>query len=162
MKQNKGKLDIITFFYGFGAAVVLLGSMFKFLDWNYANELFIIGLSVEVLVFLISAFERTTDDKEYEWEKVFPQLQGSEGKQADLSAYQDAMTQFGKTVGELATQIQHLNQSLQQVKTEMEANASAGKEMHEKMKGFNEQLGEYNGHMQQVNARYKEFLSQRN
>ena len=78
--KDKGKLSPITFLYGFGAAVVLVGAMFKFLGWNYANEMFVVGLSIEALVFLVSAFERTTEDKEYEWDNVFPQLNDGEWK----------------------------------------------------------------------------------
>ena len=54
-KESKGKLDLITFIYGVGAAIVLVGAMFKFLGWNYANEMFIVGLTVEAIVFLISS-----------------------------------------------------------------------------------------------------------
>ena len=73
-KKVKGKLNIITFIYGFGAAVILIASMFKFIGWDYANELFVFGLSIEATIFLISAFERSTPDKDYNWENVFPQL----------------------------------------------------------------------------------------
>jgi hypothetical protein len=41
----------------------------------------------------------------------------------------------------------------------MAQNAQVSKEMHEKVVGFNQQLGEYNQHMQQINAKYKEFLA---
>lgn len=158
--KAKGKLDITTFFYGFGAAVVLVGSMFKFVGWDYANELFITGLSIEALVFLVSAFERTVDDKEYHWENVFPQL-GAEGgaNGPNMDSYQDAMKQFSGTLVDLSEQIKGLNQSLSAVKDEMANNAKASKEMHEKVNGFNQQLGEYNEHMQKINAKYKEFLS---
>ena len=53
--KDKGKLKPLTFLYGFGAAVVLVGAMFKFLGWNYANQMFVVGLSIEALVFLVSA-----------------------------------------------------------------------------------------------------------
>jgi peptidoglycan hydrolase CwlO-like protein len=158
--KAKGKLDLTTFFYGFGAAVVLVGSMFKFVGWDYANELFITGLSIEALVFLVSAFERTTDDKEYQWENVFPQLtsEGS-GEGVNLHSYQDAMKQFSGTLLELSEQIKGLNNSLNNVKEEMANNAKASKEMHEKVNGFNQQIGEYNEHMQKINAKYRDFLS---
>lgn len=157
--KAKGKLDLTTFFYGFGAAVVLVGSMFKFVGWDYANELFITGLSIEALVFLVSAFERSTDDTVYQWENVFPQLTSQGGNPADLTSYQDAMKQFSGTLGELSKQIEGLNSSLSAVKEEMASNARASKEMHDKVNGFNQQLGEYNDHMQKINAKYREFLA---
>ena len=156
----KGKLDAITFFYGFGAAVVLVGSMFKFVGWDYANELFITGLSIETLVFLVSAFEHSTEDKSYQWENVFPQLTANgNGANPDMQGYQEAMKQFSSTIGELGEQIKGLNNALGAIKNEMAQNAQVSKEMHEKVVGFNQQLGEYNQHMQQINAKYKEFLA---
>lgn len=159
--NNKGKLDLTTFFYGFGAAVVLVGSMFKFVGWDYANELFITGLSIEALVFLVSAFERTTDDKDYQWENVFPQLtsNSSNSDGVNMNSYQDAMKQFSGTLTELSEQIRGLNSSLNSVKEEMANNAKASKEMHDKVNGFNQQIGEYNEHMQKINSKYREFLN---
>lgn len=158
-KKSKGKLNLLTFFYGFGAAVVLVGSMFKFVDWDFANELFIAGLSIEVLVFLVSAFERTEDDKEYEWERVFPQLSQETEDKADIAHYNSAMNQFGSTLNILSEQINGLNNAIGNIKEEMTQNATASREMHEKMQGFNKQLGEYNEHMEKINSRYKDFLS---
>jgi septal ring factor EnvC (AmiA/AmiB activator) len=158
--KQKGKLDVTTFFYGFGASVVLVGSMFKFVGWDYANELFITGLSIEALVFFVSAFERSSIDKTYQWENVFPQLTSENGSEvANLISYQDAMKQFSSTLGELSTQIKGLNESLGAIKTEMSSNAEASKEMHGKVNVFNQQLDEYNQHMLKINARYREFLA---
>jgi len=162
--KSKGKIDIITFFYGFGAAVVLVGSMFKFVGWDYANELFITGLSVEALVFLVSAFERTQDDKEYEWEKVFPQLDHAEGGLQDPAAesYKQALGQFTASISSLSGQINSLNEAVLLMRQELEKNAKAGQQMHEKMEDFNKQLGEYNAFMHKINGKYREFLSESN
>jgi peptidoglycan hydrolase CwlO-like protein len=159
-KKAKGKLDAVTFFYGFGASVVLIGAMFKFVGWNYANELFITGLTIEAIVFFVSAFERSSDDKEYEWENVFPQLTSDEGgESADISSYQDAMKQFSSTILDLSEQIKGLSNSLGSIKEEMANNANATKEMRDKVSSFNQQIGEYNQYMQQINAKYKDFLA---
>ncbi len=157
--KSKGKLNLITFFYGFGAAVVLVGSMFKFVDWDFANELFIAGLSIEVLVFLVSAFERTPEDTEYEWERVFPQLSKEGEETADIAHYNSAMNQFGSTLNALTDQISGLNNAIGNIKNEMTQNANASKEMQDKMQGFNKQLGEYNEHMEKINSKYRDFLS---
>ncbi len=75
-KENgKPKFDYINFVYGGGAAVILVAAMFKFLGWDYANEIFIIGLTTEAVVFSISAFQWKTSGRSYNWEKVFPELQ---------------------------------------------------------------------------------------
>ncbi len=157
--KSKGKLSLVTFFYGFGAAVVLVGSMFKFVDWDFANELFIAGLSIEVLVFLVSAFERTHEDTEYEWERVFPQLSKEGEEKADIAHYNNAMNQFGSTLNALAEQISGLNKAIGNIKEEMAQNATTSREMHDKMQGFNKQLGEYNEHMEKINSKYRDFLA---
>jgi len=45
--------------YGIGAAVVILGAMFKILDLQGANWMIGIGLTVEAIIFFLSAFEPT-------------------------------------------------------------------------------------------------------
>jgi gliding motility-associated protein GldL len=156
--KPKGKLDAITFIYGFGAAVVLVGAMFKFLAWQFANELFILGLSIEAIVFLISAFERQTQDKEYNWENVFPQLQNQGIASPDMNAYNDAMTQFSATITELNAQMKSMSTSVQQIKTEMEANAKNSAEMQNRMSEFNELMSTYNGNLRQINDKYNNIL----
>jgi len=74
IKNSRPRFDYINFAYGVGAAVILIAAMFKFLGWNYANEIFIVGLTSEAIVFLISAFQWKTKRKSYKWEKVFPGL----------------------------------------------------------------------------------------
>jgi gliding motility-associated protein GldL len=73
MSTNK-KFNFLNFFYGIGATVILVAAMFKFLGWRQANTIFIVGILVEASVFFISAFDWGRDTKEYQWERVFPQL----------------------------------------------------------------------------------------
>ncbi len=73
MSTNK-KFNFLNFFYGLGATVILVAAMFKFLGWRQANTIFIVGILVEASVFFISAFDWGRDTKEYQWERVFPQL----------------------------------------------------------------------------------------
>lgn len=104
-RTNKAKFDYINFAYGVGAAVILVAAMFKFLGWDYANEIFIIGLTSEAIVFLISAFQWKSRRKSYKWERVFPGLtgrSGSSGAKADLSEivqayYKNTETIIGST-----------------------------------------------------------------
>jgi gliding motility-associated protein GldL len=58
--------------YGIGAAVVILGAMFKILDLPGANWMIGIGLTVEAIIFFLSAFEPSP--KEVDWSKVYPEL----------------------------------------------------------------------------------------
>ncbi|HLW08852.1 MAG TPA: gliding motility protein GldL, partial [Fermentimonas sp.] len=66
--------------YGIGASVVILGALFKIMHWPFGNEMLILGLSVEAIIFFISAFESVEAD--LDWSLVYPELAGgaSQGK----------------------------------------------------------------------------------
>lgn len=58
--------------YGFGAAVVIVGAMFKIMHWPGAGPMLVIGLSTEAVIFIFSAFEPIHEDPK--WELVYPEL----------------------------------------------------------------------------------------
>ncbi|MCC5916826.1 MAG: gliding motility protein GldL [Cryomorphaceae bacterium] len=60
--------------YGIGAAVVIMGAMFKILHWPGADIMLIVGLSTESVIFFFSAFEKPAS--EYDWSLVYPELAG--------------------------------------------------------------------------------------
>ncbi|WP_210462158.1 type IX secretion system motor protein PorL/GldL [Rufibacter roseolus] len=59
--------------YGIGAAVVIVGALFKILHLDGANEMLIVGLGTEAIIFFLSAFQ-PNPPHEPEWERVYPQL----------------------------------------------------------------------------------------
>lgn len=70
--------------YGLGAAIVIIGALFKIQHFNLdvfglfeisGGLMLTIGLIVEAIVFAISAFEPVDDD--LDWTKVYPELGGS-------------------------------------------------------------------------------------
>jgi gliding motility-associated protein GldL len=69
--------------YGFGAAVVIVGALFKIQHWPGASLMLIIGLGTEAVIFIFSAFEPIHE--EYDWTLVYPELAGmqDEGKQLE-------------------------------------------------------------------------------
>ncbi|GAA4422528.1 hypothetical protein GCM10023188_00180 [Pontibacter saemangeumensis] len=58
--------------YGIGAAVVIVGALFKIQHWNGANEMLIVGLLTEAAIFFLSAFQ--PQGHEPDWARVYPQL----------------------------------------------------------------------------------------
>ena len=58
--------------YGIGAAVVIVGALFKILHLAGANEMLMIGLLTEAGIFFLSAFE--PKHAEPDWSKVYPEL----------------------------------------------------------------------------------------
>ena len=61
-----------NFAYSIGAAIVIWGALFKILHLPGGNTLLSIGMGTEVLMFILTAFDRPP--KEYKWEDVFPVL----------------------------------------------------------------------------------------
>ena len=70
-KSKKGK-KIMNMVYGLGGAVVILGALFKIMHWPLGNEMLILGLLTEALIFIISAFEAPEED--LDWSLVYPEL----------------------------------------------------------------------------------------
>jgi len=79
----KSQKKIMNMVYGLGAAVVILGALFKIMHWPYGNGMLIIGLVTEALVFTISAFEKV--DSDLDWSLVYPELAGGESRK-DIEA----------------------------------------------------------------------------
>lgn len=71
--------------YGFGAAVVIVGALFKIQHWPGAGPMLIIGLGTEAVIFAFSAFEPIHED--LDWTLVYPELAGmadEDGKRREL------------------------------------------------------------------------------
>lgn len=74
MANTKNRMKIMNMVYGLGASVVILGALFKIMHWSFGNEMLIIGLITEAIVFAVSAFEPVDDD--LDWSLVYPELAG--------------------------------------------------------------------------------------
>ncbi len=61
-----------NFAYSIGAAIVIWGALFKILHLTGGNTLLCIGMGTEVIMFILTAFDKP--EKEYHWEEVFPVL----------------------------------------------------------------------------------------
>lgn len=77
-KQKKGGFADLLFktimpkVYGIGAAVVIVGALFKIQHYPGAGVMLGIGLGVEAVIFFLSAFE--PPHAEPDWAKVYPEL----------------------------------------------------------------------------------------
>ena len=71
LSSKKGR-RVLNFAYSWGAAVVILGALFKLLHFPFGNEMLFIGMITEFFVFFISGFEQP--EEHYQWEQVFPEL----------------------------------------------------------------------------------------
>ncbi len=64
--------------YGIGAAIVLIGALFKINHYPGADWMLIIGLGTEAIIFFFSAFEPPHEDPK--WSLVYPELEMGKGK----------------------------------------------------------------------------------
>ena len=70
--------------YGIGAAIVIIGAMFKIQHWPGASAMLVGGLSIEAIIFFFSAFEPLHADPK--WELVYPELaEHEESDEEDLN-----------------------------------------------------------------------------
>lgn len=60
MDSARGK-TILNYLYSWGAAIVILGTLFKLTHITGANLMLFVGMGTEVIVFFFSAFERPYD-----------------------------------------------------------------------------------------------------
>lgn len=101
---------VMGFLYGMGAAVVIVGALFKLMHWPGAGPMLVIGLLTEAAIFALSAFEPV--EHELDWSLVYPELAGGEAKPRDkkenpteaqglLSQKLDNMLKEAKIDGEL-------------------------------------------------------------
>ena len=109
----------MNFAYGMGAAVVIIGALFKITHFEIGpltgTLMLSIGLVTEALIFALSAFEPVED--ELDWTLVYPELaNGQAKKKADkveapadtqglLSQKLDAMLKEAKIDGELMSSL---------------------------------------------------------
>lgn len=75
LSGEKGQ-RFFNFAYSIGAAVVIWGALFKILHLPGGNTLLCIGMGTEVLMFVLTAFDRPAE--EYKWEEVFPVLRSND------------------------------------------------------------------------------------
>ena len=69
------KMKIMPQVYGWGAAVVLVGALFKLTHWisgPWANGMLGLGLGVEALIFILSSFEKPHIDPD--WSRLYSEF----------------------------------------------------------------------------------------
>lgn len=99
---QKGKMTIANMVYGLGAAIVILGALFKIQHWPYGSEILTLGMIVEALVFTYSAFEKQQSD--LDWSLVYPELAGGDSmgkKKKEAPQEQDAEGLLSKKLDDL-------------------------------------------------------------
>lgn len=66
--SNRGK-KVVAAVYSIGAAIVILGALFKILHLPGANEMLMLGMGTEAVIFALGIFD--TPHKEFDWSDIF-------------------------------------------------------------------------------------------
>ncbi|WP_177762288.1 gliding motility protein GldL [Flavobacterium sp. I3-2] len=90
---------LMNFCYGMGAAVVIVGALFKITHIELGplngNNMLTVGLLVEALIFAISAFEPV--DEDLDWSRVYPELKGGEPRKMQVGGVVQTSSVAGTT-----------------------------------------------------------------
>jgi uncharacterized membrane-anchored protein YhcB (DUF1043 family) len=137
---------------GAGAAMVLMGALFKLESWEGASTMLVIGLSVEAFIFLFLGL--IGPEKDYYWEKLYPGLDNYHANIAPLSAAplgaQQAMQPVPALNGEVVeqqlggmlTELQVMSRSLSSLKALQEVDFSGASDQIRTMNNFYTKLNE--------------------
>lgn len=106
--RSKGYKNFMAKLYGIGAAVVILGALFKILHLPGANIMLIAGMGTEAIIFVFSAFEPL--HVEYNWALVYPEL--AIGNEEELKP----VTKKAKKEAPTGTVTQQLDKMLEEAK----------------------------------------------
>ena len=154
--QNEDNMNII---YGLGAAVVILGALFKLQGWPFANLMLIVGLGTEAVIFTLSAFDPPSKH-EWDWSKVYPALgTGAEGtsasqvgnimKEAKLDPA--VLKSVGDGMKKMAAQATNIN--------DLAGASVAAKAYEDSIKGATESLNSVNESYSTISATAKDLAT---
>ena len=167
MAKSKGYKKGMNFVYGMGAAVVIIGALFKIQHLSFGfltgGLMLTIGLVVEALVFAISAFD--TPEDELDWSRVYPELgeddfESEEKLNADglLSQKLDNLLQEAKIDAEL---MGSLGNSMKNFQSAAEGLSSASESVASTNR-YNEQVSMAATQMETLNSLYKNQVENSN
>jgi len=165
MAQSKATKKMFNMAYGFGAAIVIAGALFKIMHFPGANIMLIVGMSVEALVFALSAFEPVED--ELDWTKVYPELADGESlgvkksKKDKVATPDEAQTMLSKKLDDILKEakldaglVSSLGTSIKSFQGAVEPLASASQSISSTNK-YNEQMSMAAAQMESLNSLYK-------
>ena len=161
MAQSKASKKFMNMAYGLGAAIVIIGALFKITHMEFGfidgNLMLTLGLVTEAIIFALSAFESVDDD--LDWSLVYPELAGGqssvkkekENPQGLLSKKLDDLLKDAKIDGELMAS---LGDSIKNFEGAAK-NISSTVDSVEASKKYGEELTLAAAQMESLNSLYK-------
>ena len=135
---------------GVGAAFVLAGALFKLESWEGASEMLILGMGIEIFIFLMLGI--LGPDPDYYWDKLYPGLAdyqakltplGAGGAQLNLQEFQPLHGDVvERQLGGMLTELQGMSKSMGALKSLQEVDFSGTHEQIKSMSNFYTKMNE--------------------
>ena len=137
--------------YGWGAAIVILGALFKIEHYPGASIMLATGLGMEAIIFFFSAFEKAPE--ETDWSLVYPELAYMEDPDAVKRPAQqlDEALERAKIDNALVESLNDGLRSFSEASTKLNETISAASGISE----YNEQIQEGVKNMNALNSLYE-------
>ena len=168
MAKSKANKRFMNMAYGLGAAIVIVGALFKIIHFEIGpltgNVMLTIGLVTEAIIFALSAFEPVDDD--LDWALVYPELAGGQAMSKD--AKQDAQGLLSKKLDDLLKEAKIDGELIASLGDSIKGFEGAAKNMSstvdsiEASKKYGEELSLAAAQMESLNSLYKIQLESAN
>jgi hypothetical protein len=147
--KSKGFKYFKNLLIGVGAAIVLMGALFKLESWEGASEMLIVGLSMEAVIFLFLGL--IGPDPDYYWHKLYPGLDDYDSRIQPLTnssnpQMPDVVPLHGDVVerqlGGMLTELQSMSKSMGALKALQEVDFSGTSDQIKSMSNFYTKMNE--------------------
>jgi hypothetical protein len=149
--KSKGFKRIKNLLIGVGAAFVLAGALFKLESWEGASEMLILGMSIEIFIFLMLGI--LPPEPDYYWHKLYPGLDDYDSRIQPITAgaasnvnLQDFQPLHGDVVerqlGGMLTELQNVSKSMSALKSLQEVDFSGTQDQIKNMSNFYTKMNE--------------------
>ncbi|MGV6846234.1 MAG: type IX secretion system motor protein PorL/GldL [Lutibacter sp.] len=159
MAQTRNTKKLFNYAYGIGAAIVILGALFKIQHWQGGGIMLSVGMIVEATVFFISAFDSVEED--LDWSLVYPELASGNKRDKDREQAKESQSLLSQKLDKMlkdakldANLMQSLGDSIQNFKGAAENIAPAVDSIAATNK-YSEQLSLAATQMESLNNLYK-------
>ncbi len=148
--KSKGFKRVKNLLIGVGAAFVLAGALFKLESWEFASEMLIFGMSIEIFIFLMIGV--LPPEPDYYWHKLYPGLDDYDSKMQPITSAGPAMNlqEFQplhgdvveRQLGGMLTEMQSMSKSLGALKALQEVDFSGTQDQIKSMSNFYTRMNE--------------------
>ena len=143
---------LMPYLYGWGASLVIAGALFKILHWPFANEMLMVGMGTEALIFFMSAFEKAP--KEYKWERAYPGILDAEDANPDDVTVTQQLDKMLHDVNVDSKVIKNLGDGMKKLSN----SASGLGDVAEGTKKYNSQMLSASSNLEKINDLYMEQI----